>query len=66
MSLKQLEDSVSIGAHSVSDFLGKTSLKVKANEMKQLLTKKQELVLINHISRLYKWCLPPTLAIVTT
>jgi hypothetical protein len=40
MSLKQLEDSVSIGAHSVSDFLGKTSLKVKANEMKQLLTKK--------------------------
>jgi transposase-like protein len=35
-------------------FSGKTGSKVKANEMKQLLTKKQELVLINHISRLYE------------
>jgi hypothetical protein len=47
-------------------FSGKTGSKVKANEMKQLLTKKQELVLVNHISRLYERCLPPTLAIVTT
>jgi hypothetical protein len=47
-------------------FSGKTGSKVKANETKQLLTKKQELVLVNYISRLYEWCLPPTLAIVTT
>jgi transposase-like protein len=37
-------------------FLRKTGSKVKANEMKQLLTKKQELVLVNHISRLCEWC----------
>jgi hypothetical protein len=47
-------------------FSGKTGSKVKANEMKQLLTKKQELVLVNHISRLCEWCLPPTPAMVTT
>jgi hypothetical protein len=32
----------------------------KANETKQLLTKKQELVLVNEIQRLCDWCLPPT------
>jgi hypothetical protein len=47
-------------------FPGKTGSKVKANGMKQLLTKKQELVLVNHIIRLCEWCLLPTLAIVTT
>jgi hypothetical protein len=34
--------------------------------MKQLLTKKQELVLINYIGRLYEWYLLPTLVMVTT
>jgi hypothetical protein len=38
----------------------------QATERKQLLTKKQELVLVRHISRLYEWYLPPTPAIVTT
>jgi hypothetical protein len=33
-------------------FLGTTGSKVKADEMKHLLTKKQELVLVNHIGRL--------------
>jgi hypothetical protein len=47
-------------------FSGKTGSKVKANEMKQLLTGKQELVLVNHISRLCEWCLPPTPIMVTT
>jgi hypothetical protein len=37
----------------------------KANETKQLLTNKQELVLINEIQRLCDWCLPSTLVIVT-
>jgi hypothetical protein len=38
----------------------------QATERKQLLTKKQELVLVRHISRLCEWCLPPTPAMVTT
>jgi hypothetical protein len=33
--------------------------------MKQLLTKKQEPVLVDHISRLCEWCPPPTPAMVT-
>jgi hypothetical protein len=37
----------------------------KANETKQLLTNKQELVLVNEIQRLCDWYLPPTPAIVT-
>jgi hypothetical protein len=37
----------------------------KANETKQLLTNKQELVLVNEIRRLCDWCLPSTPAIVT-
>jgi hypothetical protein len=47
-------------------FSGKTGSKVKANEIKQLLTKKQELVLVKHISRLCEWFLPPAPTMVTT
>lgn len=45
-------------------FHGKRDSKANANEMKQLLTKKQELVLVEHIRRLCDWCLPPTPAMV--
>jgi len=34
--------------------------------MNQLLNRKQELVLVNHIQRLHDWCLPPTQAMVAT
>ena len=33
--------------------------------MKQLLTNKQELVLVYHIQKSCDWCLPPTFAMVT-
>ena len=46
-------------------FHGKRVSIAKANETKQLLSKKQELVLVNEIQRLCDWCLPPTPAIVT-
>jgi hypothetical protein len=46
-------------------FYGKRVSIVKANETKQLLTNKQELVLVNEIQKLCDWCLPPTPAIVT-
>jgi hypothetical protein len=46
-------------------FYGKRVSVAKANETKQLLTNKQELVLVNEIRRLCNWCLPPTPAIVT-
>jgi hypothetical protein len=45
---------------------GKRGSWSQATERKQLLTKKQELVLVRHISRLCEWCLPPTPAMVTT
>jgi hypothetical protein len=45
---------------------GKRGSWSQATERKQLLTKKQELVLVRHTSRLCEWCLPPTPAIVTT
>ena len=35
-------------------FSGNRGSRAKANELKQLLTKKQKLVLVRHISRLYK------------
>ena len=47
-------------------FRGKRGSRAQANEMKQLLTNKQELVLVNHIKRLCDWCLPPTPAMVAT
>jgi hypothetical protein len=46
-------------------FRGTRASIAKANETKQLLTNKQELILVNEIQRLCDWCLPPTLAIVT-
>jgi hypothetical protein len=46
-------------------FHGKRVSIAKANETKQLLTNKQELVLVNKIQKLCDWCLPPTPAIVT-
>jgi len=46
-------------------FRGKRVSIAKANETKQLLTNKQELVLVNEIKRLCDWCLLPTLPIVT-
>ena len=46
-------------------FHGRRVSIAKANEIKQLLTNKQELVLVNEIKRLCDWCLPPTPAIVT-
>jgi hypothetical protein len=46
-------------------FHGKRVSIAKANETKQLLTNKQELVLVNEIQKLCDWCLPPTPAIVT-
>ena len=46
-------------------FRGERVSKAKADETKQLLTNKQELVLVNEIQRLCNWCLPPTPAIVT-
>ena len=45
-------------------FRGKRGSVAKANETKQLLSNKQEIVLVNHIQRLCDWCLPPTPAIV--
>jgi hypothetical protein len=45
---------------------GKRGSWSQATERKQLLTKKQELVLVRHISRLCEWCLHPTPAMVTT
>ena len=47
-------------------FRGKRGSIAKANETKQLLTKTQEIVLVNHIKRLCDWCLPPTPEIVAT
>jgi hypothetical protein len=46
-------------------FHGKRVSIAKANETKQLLTNKQELVLVNEIKKLCDWCLPPTPAIVS-
>ena len=46
-------------------FSGKSGSKDKADKKQQLLTEKQELVLVNHITRLSEWCLPPTPAMVT-
>jgi hypothetical protein len=45
-------------------FRGKRVSVAKANETKQLLTNKQELVLVKEIQRLCDCCLPPTLAMV--
>jgi AraC-like DNA-binding protein len=44
---------------------GKTGSLAKRAESNQLLSNKQELVLIEHIRRLSEWCLPPTPVIVT-
>ncbi|KAK5698451.1 hypothetical protein LTR17_023655 [Elasticomyces elasticus] len=49
-----------LGKHSH----GKRVSIAKANEMKHLLTNKQELVLVNEIKRLCDWCLPPTPAMI--
>jgi hypothetical protein len=46
-------------------FHGKSHNKAKVDKKQQLLTKKQELVLIDYIIRLSKWYLPPTLVMVT-
>jgi hypothetical protein len=46
-------------------FRGTRASIAKANKTKQLLTNKQELVLVNEIQMLCDWCLPPTPAIVT-
>ena len=46
-------------------FRGKRVSVAMANETRQLLTNKQELVLVNEVQRLCDWCLPPTPAIVT-
>jgi len=46
-------------------FRGKRVFVAKANETKQLLTNKQELVLVKEIQKLCDWCFPPTPAIVT-
>jgi len=47
-------------------FHGERGSKAKANEMRQLLTNKQESELVNYIQRLCDWCLPPTPKMVTT
>jgi len=44
---------------------GKTGSLAKRAESNQLLSNKQELVLVEHIRRLSEWCLPPTPAMVT-
>jgi hypothetical protein len=46
-------------------FQGKTGSLAKRAESNQLLSNKQELVLVEHIRRLSEWCLPPTPAMVT-
>jgi transposase-like protein len=43
---------------------GKTGSLAKRAESNQLLSNKQELVLVEHIRRLSVWCLPPTPVIV--
>jgi len=43
-------------------FQGKTGPLAERAESHQLLSNKQELVLVEHIGRLSEWCLPPTLA----
>jgi hypothetical protein len=47
-------------------FHGKRGSIAKANEIKQILTNKQELVLVSHIQRLCDWFLPSTSSMVTT
>ena len=44
---------------------GKTGSLAKRAESNQLLSNKQELVLVEHIRRLSEWCLPPKPAMVT-
>lgn len=46
-------------------FQGKTGSLAERAESNQLLSNKQELVLVEHIRRLCEWCLPPTPAMVT-
>jgi transposase-like protein len=45
-------------------FHGKTRSTAKSYHMQQLLTYKQELMLVEQIHKLSEWCFPPTLSMI--